>query len=347
MTITKLKPYLFEVKKSGKMKVPVRIYASEKLMKNIEEDRCVQQGINVAMLPGIYKHSIMLPDTHQGYGFPIGGVAAIDAETGCISPGGIGFDINCLTEDSHILTGYGSHKSIQEFERDFVEVDNPNSEYVLKSQKARVSLISLDKEKLSFTSKNPAYIMKKRHSGYVLELETRLGNRIRVTEDHPILTKEGMLPAKELGIGKEIAVFPFKGMPHEEFAEDRILVEENIFFGQQKTHLQKRNLLPFNLKHEKLPIIARLLGYLLGDGLVYFSGKKGFICAYGPEEDLKNIQRDFAELGFSARIYSRKRNHRIPTRYGLVEFSSNNYELHVSSRALAKLLVELGYTEGN
>jgi len=91
----KVNDHLFVIKKTGKMKVPVKIYASEKLLKKLSEDNSLQQGVNVATLPGIYKASIMLPDAHQGYGFSIGGVAAIDVEKGCISPGGIGFDINC------------------------------------------------------------------------------------------------------------------------------------------------------------------------------------------------------------------------------------------------------------
>ncbi len=95
ITPKKITNYLFEIPKTGKMKVPVKIYVSEKLLKKLGEDNSLQQGINVATLPGIYKASIMLPDAHQGYGFSIGGVAAIDFEKGCISPGGIGFDINC------------------------------------------------------------------------------------------------------------------------------------------------------------------------------------------------------------------------------------------------------------
>jgi len=91
----KITNYLFEIPRTGRMKVPVRIYASEKLLKRLSEDNSLQQGVNVACLPGIYKASIMLPDAHQGYGFSIGGVAALDTEKGCISPGGIGFDINC------------------------------------------------------------------------------------------------------------------------------------------------------------------------------------------------------------------------------------------------------------
>ena len=91
----KVHDYMFEIPKSGKMNVPVWIFADDQMMKKMQEDNCLQQGVNVSMLPGIYKASIMMPDAHQGYGFSIGGVAAIDAEHGCISPGGIGFDINC------------------------------------------------------------------------------------------------------------------------------------------------------------------------------------------------------------------------------------------------------------
>ena len=95
MEIKKVSEYEYKIEKTGKMNVPVVIYASEKLLKKLGEDKSLQQGVNVASLPGIYKASIMLPDAHQGYGFSIGGVAAIDVEKGCISPGGIGFDINC------------------------------------------------------------------------------------------------------------------------------------------------------------------------------------------------------------------------------------------------------------
>ena len=76
------------------MRVPARIYATEKLLKEMDET-VFEQAANVAKLPGILKYAYCMPDGHWGYGFPIGGVAAMDAETGVISPGGIGFDINC------------------------------------------------------------------------------------------------------------------------------------------------------------------------------------------------------------------------------------------------------------
>jgi len=87
--------YQIEVDSTRGMQVPVTIYADEKLIEKMMTDRTIQQAINVSTLPGIQKHSIVLPDGHEGYGFPVGGVAAMDAEEGMISPGGVGYDINC------------------------------------------------------------------------------------------------------------------------------------------------------------------------------------------------------------------------------------------------------------
>ena len=93
--IKKIAENVYEIPKEGKMLVPVRIFASEKLLEDIKKDKTLEQAKNVARLPGIQKYSIALPDAHQGYGFSIGGVAAFDSETGIISPGGVGYDINC------------------------------------------------------------------------------------------------------------------------------------------------------------------------------------------------------------------------------------------------------------
>lgn len=77
------------------MRTNAIIYANESMMEHIRSDNAPQQAANVACLPGIVGSSMAMPDIHWGYGFPIGGVAAVDANTGSISPGGIGFDINC------------------------------------------------------------------------------------------------------------------------------------------------------------------------------------------------------------------------------------------------------------
>jgi len=80
--------------KSG-MRVPGMVFANEALLDKMKTDRTLWQCANVAQLPGIYKYAVTLPDGHEGYGFPIGGVAATDYEHGVISPGGVGYDINC------------------------------------------------------------------------------------------------------------------------------------------------------------------------------------------------------------------------------------------------------------
>jgi tRNA-splicing ligase RtcB (3'-phosphate/5'-hydroxy nucleic acid ligase) len=92
--IQKIDEYIYFIPKHGNMLVPAEIIMSESLFEGLEED-AIQQIINVASLPGIYQKSLAMPDCHKGYGFTIGGVAAIDKDNGCISPGGIGFDINC------------------------------------------------------------------------------------------------------------------------------------------------------------------------------------------------------------------------------------------------------------
>ncbi|MEX0657334.1 MAG: RtcB family protein [Nitrosopumilaceae archaeon] len=87
--------YRIEPDKSRGMRVPVTIYADDKLLEKMMTDRTLSQAINVSTLPGILGHAVVLPDGHEGYGFPVGGVAAMDAEEGMISPGGVGYDINC------------------------------------------------------------------------------------------------------------------------------------------------------------------------------------------------------------------------------------------------------------
>lgn len=97
MDIKKVSDNVYEIPQETQqcMNVPVKIYASDALVQKMKQDATFKQATNAACLPGIYRHSIVLPDGHQGYGFPIGGVAATDYENGVISPGGVGYDINC------------------------------------------------------------------------------------------------------------------------------------------------------------------------------------------------------------------------------------------------------------
>ncbi|QRV14431.1 RtcB family protein [Haloterrigena salifodinae] len=95
ITLEKVREYVWEIPQEGDMRAPARVLASEALLEEIKEDKTLEQITNTTHLPGITNYAICMPDGHQGYGFPVGGVGALDAETGCISPGAVGYDINC------------------------------------------------------------------------------------------------------------------------------------------------------------------------------------------------------------------------------------------------------------
>jgi tRNA-splicing ligase RtcB (3'-phosphate/5'-hydroxy nucleic acid ligase) len=140
--IHKIDDYRWEIPSTFKegMRVPGLIYANENMISRIWEDQAVQQVVNVSFLPGIVGHSLAMPDIHFGYGFPIGGVAATRVKDGVVSPGGVGFDINCgvrllrtnLTQEevrpylekliyalfSNIPSGVGSEGKLRLDERD-------------------------------------------------------------------------------------------------------------------------------------------------------------------------------------------------------------------------------------
>ncbi|MFB6251859.1 MAG: RtcB family protein [Halobellus sp.] len=93
--LERVREHVWEIPRGGDMGAPARIFASEQLLEQIADDKTLRQLRNATHLPGIVGRAICMPDGHQGYGFPVGGVGAMDAETGCISPGAIGYDINC------------------------------------------------------------------------------------------------------------------------------------------------------------------------------------------------------------------------------------------------------------
>jgi len=99
------------------MRVPVRLFADSELFNAAFGDRSIEQLVNTATLPGIVKYALALPDVHQGYGFPIGGVAGIDADDGVISPGGVGYDINCGVR---LLASHVDAEEIEPFREDLM-----------------------------------------------------------------------------------------------------------------------------------------------------------------------------------------------------------------------------------
>lgn len=162
------------IEKHGKMLVPGIVFASEELFEKISQDKTLEQVKNVACLPGIVEKSIAMPDAHQGYGFPVGGVAAFDIKTGIISPGGIGYDINCgvrllktnLSKDEFLIkraqvlkeldkeipSGVGRNSDLKLSEKDLDEVLTNGSAWCLAKKYATES--DLENTESSGTIKN-------------------------------------------------------------------------------------------------------------------------------------------------------------------------------------------------
>jgi len=119
MQLTRIDDTTWEIPKSGSMRVPGRIIADDRLIRKIQSDKVTEQVANVACLPGIVGYSLAMPDAHWGYGFPIGGVAATDPDQdGVISPGGVGYDINCGVR---LITTALQHHDVRNRLRDLVE----------------------------------------------------------------------------------------------------------------------------------------------------------------------------------------------------------------------------------
>jgi tRNA-splicing ligase RtcB len=118
ITLERVRRYVWEIEQEGDMGVPARVLASEELLEQIGDDLTLTQLKNSTQLPGMTKYAVCMPDGHQGYGFPVGGVGAIDAENGCISPGAVGYDINCGVR---MMKTNLTHEDIQGKEQELVE----------------------------------------------------------------------------------------------------------------------------------------------------------------------------------------------------------------------------------
>lgn len=346
--LKKISDYLWEIPREGNMLAPARIYAAEKMLKNILADNAPQQAMNVAHLPGIVGYSLAMPDIHWGYGFPIGGVAAFDVDSGVISPGGVGYDINCLAGDTRVLSALGYTRTIAEMENDWQR----------SSLRCQNFTDGHDDE-----TGIDGYLKRSPHTT-VYRLTSEAGEEIIATADHPFWTPDGMLELRRLKAGDRIARYPFEGVPYEA-PDDKILISEaNITAalaihdkgasGNALVQILKRlktcELLPLRLDAPKLPHLLKLLGYVFGDGTIYFSGGdgKGTTWFYGEPDDLETIRAEVAALGFTpSRVYARERRHRITTAYDEYEFERREYTFKVVGSSFAALLAALGAPVGN
>jgi tRNA-splicing ligase RtcB (3'-phosphate/5'-hydroxy nucleic acid ligase) len=323
------------------MRVPARIYATKKLLDAMDSG-VIEQVTNVACLPGIVRYSYAMADAHWGYGFPIGGVAAFDVEKGVISPGGVGFDVNCLHPESRVYDEDGVWRRIGDLniaEQGFVTFDET-------SQLAIPARAILKEKRLE--------------SGSILRLRTRTGRTLMVTSDHPVLTKRGMVEASKISVDDQLLTSGVEGICYTLPAELEIITPELLIEAMEKMGITNRGnaraqtmkalhmkgLDRLRLSDPRMGQILKILGFVFGDGAIPEVERNHYTSFYGKPEDMSDIKADLAKIGFSAHSFSRERHHKIQTVYGLSEFDFKEHSLHAPATSLALLLVALGAPYG-
>ncbi len=315
--LEKISDYEWRIPKGSKpgMRTDAIVFADEELLEKMKTDLTLEQAANVACLPGIQLYAYVMPDGHQGYGFPIGGVAGFDVEEGVISPGGVGYDINCLTPDTKVLDEHGAWRYIADLKI---------------GEKVLVDDGKIRGAKIIFWFYRP----EKR----IYVIKTRSGLVVKASHDHPILTEHGMIYAKGLKKGMKIATYPFEGVRYEP-PPKKLLLDQRDFDEYTARELAKRGLLPLYTDNPKLPLLIKLLGYFTGDGA--FNGKKTWF--YGNVEGLKEIISDIRKLGYKPSS--------IITRRKKVYYNGKTIEgvenaIYVSAKSFRKLLEKLGAPKG-
>ncbi|MFC5279787.1 RtcB family protein [Halorubrum rubrum] len=320
--LEKLREHVWEIPREGEMNVPARVLASETLLEEIGEDDTLRQLKNATHLPGMVEPALCMPDGHQGYGFPVGGVGAIDARTGCISPGAIGYDINCLSGDSEVLLSHGRRRRIENLFGRF------------EDERARVAaadgIFDSDIQLFSMTDDRTVY-----------EIETETGDTVTATGDHPFQTSNGMTEVDDLATEDDVFLHPFKGFPDDEPPEFVVLDEDD--FADEDPQLvrvlKERDLLPLRSTDDAFHRLLKLVGYHTGDG----SFSRSHTCFYGDPADLEAIQHDIEAIGLTpSKIYDRERDHDIDGN----EFTRTEYSINSGSNAFKQLLIRLGAPEG-
>ncbi|GAB5047477.1 RtcB family protein [Thermodesulfovibrio sp. TK110] len=330
----RIDPYRIRVPKGfvQGMKTDGIIFVDETLEQELELDS-VRQVANVATLPGIVGKSLAMPDIHTGYGFPIGGVAAFDTEEGVISPGGVGYDINCLCPKTKVLTEHGYWINIEDILNQYrgerlkifnsEEGHNDNSELLLVTKRKK------DKDEIAY------------------ELITETGRKIEGSKDHPVLTVDGYKPIEKINENDFVVVYPFEGVEYEE--KEDVIIDEDSFRDTDEqivSFLKNRGFLPLRLSSPHIGILSRIIGFAFGDGhLGNMQGRIG-ISFYGRVDNLNELKKDLDKLGISSVMYIRERKYSIETVSGSYKGKSVSAELRVSSRAFALLLQKLGVPSG-
>ncbi len=246
--------------------------------------------------------------------------------------------VHCLPENSKILTEHGYYIKIKDLENCY----------------DKVRVLIYDKENKTLIPAKIKKFWKFKNNKKIYKIKTFTGKEIVCTEDHPIWTPSGWKQAKDLKPDDLVLTYPHDGVEYEEPEEKIIVDEEDIIKAggteRMVKNLKKKGLLPLKLNHEKMGIIARLVGYAFGDAWV--GGKRPRVKFIDNLEVLKRIKADLDELGFSSTIvrivkHKSEINHiTVNKEIKRRSFEGEGYQLVVSAPSFAILLKSLGVPYG-
>jgi tRNA-splicing ligase RtcB len=298
------------------MRVSGIIYADEKLLKDIRQDKAPEQVANVAFLPGIVNASLAMPDIHWGYGF-------------------------CVTKDTNILTNFGFYKSIVDFRKDWSNqnlkcidlkfqrpIETPILRFIKLKPKKLFRVITKTGYKIEATGDHPFFTP----VGMKPIEELSYGERVAVFPFQGIPYEE---PSNEIIISEEDI--------------RRILIKLGRKPGTPKFEiilqkLKNRALLPLTYNHPKLPYVLKIMGFVFGDASMNFIGRRqdGVLHFAGKSQDLEEVRRDLNSVGYSSTpIHFRKQKDSGSNKY------YNCYSFNVDAASLVVLLETLGVPRGS
>ncbi len=251
-----------------------------------------------------------------------------------IFPDQIAVMFHCLPGDTKILTEHGAWIRIKD----------------LENKKLKVKCFDKESNNIINTEVEKFYKVKKKER--IFKLKTISNKEIIATEDHPILTKMGLKFIEEIKINENIATHPFKGVEYEEPNDETIVDEENIrrIYNSDIiiNDLKSRDLLPLRFNSPQLPILAKLAGYITGDGNIRKSGRGWRTCIVGDPKDLREIGEDILKLGFNvSKIYEKKSKGIIINSLGEeIKIEGHSYALECNTSAFTILLNALSVPLG-
>ncbi|PIS39200.1 MAG: hypothetical protein COT33_03245, partial [Candidatus Nealsonbacteria bacterium CG08_land_8_20_14_0_20_38_20] len=340
----KINNYLWEIPKyyRADMRVPARVYVSEKMLEQALKDESIPQLINGCALPGIVKYGIAMPDVHEGYSVPIGFVGAIRTSDGIISPGACGFDINCLSPQTKVLLENSTSISIEKLENLW--------------RKTNIKFVDFQKKDLS--DSNIICFLKRYNNPTIYRIATESGEGIEATGNHPIQTKKRMKEARFLNEGDFVLIYPFKGVPYVQPLDEIIISEEDFkktllklgknnrgsSLGQILKEVKKTNIFPLKYNSWQLPYLLKIIGFIFGDGYISITKNGDATVGFNAQkEDLEIIRKDIEKIRFNPySIFERKRKCKIKTHYREYKFESLEKSFRVGSFGFAALLISLG-----